>query len=352
MRFPLSFAAVLLLVLPVSSPAYETAVPTVRFASKDAAEKVVTDDSADPYFSRLKPLEIALKTSEGMPKEIKTPIAEIARGRYAKLTREFTGEEENALRFHTAKIDAVCADYPVYLAIPWCFVKVSDKLEGGLPHTRGKFIILGEGFLRTVAAEKEGMRALQLEQVIAHEKVHVHQRLNPGFYDTLYTKVWPWKKAGKLELPASVTDREVHNPDGVLAEWVLPGMADRQETFLLPLILINPDAKRLVMPQAMEMEALLVKKDGSGLAFDPDKNGKPQLEKISESKEFQTAFPTSESRYHPNEVAADVFSTLLLLDHLFPESVRKTPEAAKVAASLDKERAWFQAHYGPKTKAE
>ena len=43
---------------------------------------------------------------------------------------------------------AVHDDYPAFAQTPWSFLKVYDRIEGGLPHTRGPHITYSERVCR------------------------------------------------------------------------------------------------------------------------------------------------------------------------------------------------------------
>lgn len=341
-----------------------TAAIAVEFATGEGAVKAITDDSADPYFSKLKPLETALKTASPLDAGEEAKAGEVARERYGKLTLEFTDKEKTLLRTQTAKVDEACALWPLYRDTPWRFVKVSNKLEGGLPHTRGGWIVMPENVLASLGSGND-RAVMALQQLLIHEKIHVHQRQHPGFYDSLYTKVWNWKKVPGVKLPDAILDREIHNPDGVNAEWALQPAADGKESIaksglLLPILQVAEGGDELPMAQALSMQVVTLKTlDGGGKdskdsgPFSPeiDESGGVILKPLPTVEDFQKAFPASSSNYHPNEVTADIFSSIVLMDALLPPQIRENPKLKEVAALLEKERSWFKEHFTAKVPA-
>ncbi|MBL7187544.1 MAG: hypothetical protein ISS70_14570 [Phycisphaerae bacterium] len=91
--------------------------------------------------------------------------------------------------------------FPRFAETPWSFLKVSNKIEGGLPHTQGRHIVLCEGVCGRFASRYKTApdRAVSsLAGLMIHEQMHVFQRANPEMFDALYTEIWGFIKAEEL----------------------------------------------------------------------------------------------------------------------------------------------------------
>ena len=116
------------------------------FASPSAGRDFLAGDA--PYFNQLQPLEMACKTGLALPAGTLDQKRAASKERYRAAVREFTMEEQTALNAATKTIDeAIIKDYPLYVSTPWRFLKMAGNIEGGMPHTRGPFIVLFERYL-------------------------------------------------------------------------------------------------------------------------------------------------------------------------------------------------------------
>jgi hypothetical protein len=88
--------------------------------------------------------------------------------------------------------------------IPWKFIKVSDKIENGYPHTLQDVIILPASFFNK---DNENIKITLL-----HEKIHVYQRLYPKETLTLLTRLG-FNKVDIINIPESISNMRRNNPD-------------------------------------------------------------------------------------------------------------------------------------------
>ena len=168
--------------------AQESARPVpAAFLDETAARAAIVDDSLAPYFIQFQPMEMSAKTGSPIPKgSIEQQRAE-TRKRYQAGVRAFTTAETDVIRRTLNRIQPVLAkEYPLVAATPWRFMKLSDSIEGGLPHTRGRHIVLSERILHAIvqnaALPPERMADLFVIDVLVHEQIHVVQRLHPGLF--------------------------------------------------------------------------------------------------------------------------------------------------------------------------
>ena len=240
---PALFAALFL----GANPAVRAA-PDVSFADLATGRAAIVDDPA--YFDRLQPMEMETKT--GRPLEADTLDKQRAecRRRYQLAVREFTDGEQVALRDVAADIDrAVRKDYPRYANTPWNFLKVANYLEGGFPHTRGKYIILDEGVCRAIAAADRPTpgRSHNGFELLLHEQMHVLQRASPELFDSLYTKQWGFIRAKSIKTCPLIVESQLVNPDAIDCPWVFPIRRDGETRYIWPKcsLTAGPGPKRM-----------------------------------------------------------------------------------------------------------
>lgn len=318
------------------------AEPTVTFLSGDAARAAIVDDAREPYFARLQSLEIAAKTGS----EIHGPLAvqrSEARKRYQAAVRNFTDAEQQALRVYVQAVQPMLVHYPRFARQPWRFVKVADSIEGGLPYTRADAIIFSESVSASIAEMHRQSTAAALRCVgplLLHEQMHVLQRLEPARFESLYVNVFGFARRATLTLPEEIVVNQVANPDGLDCCWLFP--LAQPGHFILPWLVFAEGATRRKMPQDFRMRAVSIVAEGSGFRIMRDAGGRVQTRDLAQVTEYTQAFPLTENFYHPNEVAADLFTQLVMHDSLErgeTKARRRSPE--KEFAPL---RTWFRAN--------
>jgi len=323
---------------------------TVIFLDIEEAREAIVDDSLEPYFDRIQPMEMAAKT--GSPVEGRTIEEQRAafRERYRDAALAFTEEEREVLRAYVEELAPVLAEqYPRFAELPWAFLKVSNLIEGGLPHTRGTTIIFSDFICRIAvmlyrAPDASRERAYMLD-LLVHEQMHVFQRVNPGFFDTLYEDVWGFEKAGEIESCDWITAHQVTNPDAVECPWVLPVERNNGVTHLWPLIVFREGDGVKRMPDDFRQIAVSLRKDGDGFVIVRDEEGVPVHEYLMFVPEFRALFPYSENIYHPDEASADEFAKLVMWDHFVPTIQVPEEERERAERHFDVLREWFERHF-------
>jgi hypothetical protein len=348
-------------------------IAKLAFLDKQAGRKAIIDDKLAPYFNQMQPMEMSAKT--GLLITGKTLVEQQAqcRRRYQDTVLEFTDAEKEALSWYVNRLHPLLSkDYSLLAAMPWSFIKVSDVLEGGLPHTRGAHIVFSERWCKRIVR----LRQIPIEQpahmsilvVLVHEQIHVYQRMHPGSFDSLYKKVWGFQKVKAIKGCDWLVEHHLVNPDGVDCTWVMPmkpprekGKADQagqvgQVTYLWPLVVLAEsvdgaeaaDGGQLVkrMPADIRMLGINVTSSKNGFAVELDQAGKPVSRNLKSIAEYRAKFPMSSSLFHPNEIAADMFGYVVLFDYFIPKSEAAKTQRQKVEPHLAKVRKWFRANLG------
>lgn len=136
----------------------------------------------------------------------------------------FSGEDKQRLSRLARECDArllrLDGQYGVQghraVVIPWVFAKTrGPTYEGGLPHTRSNIIFLEERFINSTSD-------CHLARILAHEKVHVYQRLF-GSNVADWAEQQGYRRLNMRTSPGNELLRA--NPD--LDEWVYADRAGR-----------------------------------------------------------------------------------------------------------------------------
>jgi len=325
----------------------EASAPSVSitFLDVEEAKAAIIDDSLDPYFDQLQTMEMSAKTGSAISGQTLEEQREQCRKRYQAGVRQFSDDEKEAMRQCVKGLyPALKQEYPLFAEMPWSFLKLSDNIEGGLSHTRDKHIILSERTCKRLTIFHQSapeQAALSFGRLLVHEQMHVFQRINPGFFDSLYTDIWGFIKAKEIESCPWLEKHHLANPDGIDCCWVFPIQQEESTTYILPLVVFaeGEDLKRL--PNDFRMIAVeLVKSDGR---FRPKdfKDGKPIFRNLLEVGQYRKVFPLTGNVYHPNEACASLFAHVVMFDFFTPKDKLAEARREKIASELAPLRKWF-----------
>ncbi|HSU65640.1 MAG TPA: hypothetical protein VLJ39_02105 [Tepidisphaeraceae bacterium] len=345
-----------LLLLTLISPAFAreaTTRPTetsVEFLSSGQAQSAIIDESMEPYFKLLQPMEMSVKTGEPIGDGTLEQQRDRCRKRYQDAVEEFTDEEKDALRWYVSKLAPLVEnDYPLYARTPWSFLKLSPRFEGGMPHTRGSHIIIAEnelaGLVQSRKHAPEWTALVRGATILLHEQLHVVQREHPRDMAKLYTEFWKFKHADAVTGCDWLTQHQIVNPDGVDVRWVYPLKQDDKTRWIWPLIILDKDADPEKATFAdMRMVAVDVDPDGANsfkARVDPD--GRPIMQSLNDVAEYASAFPATQEDFHPNEAAANLFAMIQILNRILPGHVPDGPDRiATMRKKLEPLNTWFE----------
>ncbi|MEP0842687.1 MAG: hypothetical protein HRF43_08240 [Phycisphaerae bacterium] len=335
------------------------AEPAIAFLSAEQARIAVLDDSVDPFFKSLEPLEMGALTGGLISGAGLEEQRAECRRRFEAGMLAFSDREREALRRLIADLrPRLARKYPRFAAVPWSFIKSSGGLCGAMPYTRGRHIVCPEPLLRmcvAAAAGRDGPVHRAAVGVLVHEQMHVFQRTHPGFFDSLYTDVFGFEYAERLDSHPLVRPWQLSNPDGTDCRWVYPLKSDPAGGYILPLLMLNQKPRQPHLPGDMWKAAVAVDKVGITWRIRVDTDGKPILRRLNGVAEYLERFAGIGSDYHPNEIGADLFTELFLHDSEEEESVGRGSERghdraqAGGAPTAARElrmatRRWFEQH--------
>src|SRR5262245_25633663 len=271
-----ALAAAIVRAAPVAA---EDAAVEVRFPDLKQAQAAIVDESMEPYFSVLQPLEMVAKT--GAPLEGKDLAAQRdeCRKRYQAAVREFTGDEKAAITEAARAVSAALKTaYPMFASTPWSFLKLDVSAEAGLPHTRGPHIVIPPRLAAVFAAMKAtgaDPAKTGLSEVLLHEQCHVLQRAHPALFADLYTNVWGLVHAKDIANCPVVERTRVVDPDGPDMGWVFVVKEGGETSWWQPMILLPEDAKQPRMPHDFQVVGVALDRKGGSFVQRTGKDGAP-----------------------------------------------------------------------------
>lgn len=317
---------------------------TVHCLSVEQGQKAIVDDHLEPYFATMQAMEMSAKTGEPITGDTLAQQQAECKRRYVAGVMAFTPQEVKAIEAVLGQLHPVLQKhYPRLAALPWKFIKLSNKIEGGLPHTRDAYIVLPESACEMMVAGAQGidenpMRAIPLMDLLLHEQIHVFQRANPGVMDDLYINLWGFKKIADIQGSPWLTKHHLSNPDAVVCDWLLP---NGEGKYLWPLVVFNEGDHLKRMPMDFEMLAVdVVVKDGAASVI-ADGDSKPASVNLQAVPQFRKLFPMTANNYHPDEASASMFATLCIIDHFIPRQHISEAQAKQMEPVLGPLRAWF-----------
>jgi|CXWL01.1.fsa_nt_gi hypothetical protein len=284
---------------PVADSVATTEV--VAFAPATPEQGAAILSANDEYLSVLSPadLSIRLHGASGTGADL---------GRvYAGATRAWSAEETERLRQmvsrHRGRLNQLAAWLPdtVY------FIKGTQAIEGGIPHTRGPAIFFGPNLPSSQAG---------LDGLFLHELFHVLSRESAARHDEIYGIIG--FERCEVVLPTTLSDRVITNPDAPAVEHVARiAASEGAEPALLatPLLFASPsryDPSKENLGQYFDPQLALLRRDQNGRCHPlPTDNAALSQDQIREAI-FARAGRNTNYMFHPEELMADNFSQMMM----------------------------------------
>jgi len=321
---------------------------TISFLTKSQAAKAIVNDSQESYFAKLKGKEILAKTKLNTKGESEQQRLAILKKYYEENVSEYSVEEKKFITRYVKKLEPCLRDYPKFAGLSWSFLKVTQKIESGLPHTRDKHIVFSQKLIsQMLTAEKRGLAEDGMMErfgvLLIHEQMHVFQRKYKNNFDGFYQSR-DFIKTSKIVKGHGIQSHEVHNPDAVETDWVLlekAGDAGKNARYILPILLL-PEKSPIKSLYQMGMYGVIVQGDPAKELKPVFKNGKLEKSILNSIKRYRDAFPLTSYNFHPHEAGADLFSKLVVADKF--KKVRPFARYNKklVATETAVLRKWFK----------
>ena len=346
MQLPAILLSACLLTPILAQPLPPKTAPALELADPVSAAAAMVDDRAEPYFTLLQPAEIAAKCgvkTEGVSLEA---LRQEARKAYQAKVLTFSPEEREALTWLITQVQPpLVRDYPLLGRLPWRFLKVSRDLEGGLPHTRGGYIVLSplvlEDLVTLYKTGQKDMLRYYFGQICVHEQLHVLQRAHPELFAGFIRDILGFQRAPKLTGHPWLEARSLVNPDATDTGWIYPLGEGVSRVYLWPLVILAGDQRSQQMPQDFRLVGVYMESGASGFKPQLDEKGLPKLENLAQIPAYTKRFPNTSESYHPYEIIADLLSTIFTQDCLSSPAIHEPQPPFPSWASA---KVWMKSH--------
>ncbi|NOZ65370.1 MAG: hypothetical protein GXP00_02550 [Alphaproteobacteria bacterium] len=279
------------LLIMMIHPAWATETQ-FAFADIKTGQAILTAD--DNYFNRMSPAEIAIRSRSAAANK----TADDLKAQYAANVLEWTDQEKVQITQLVAENRERLNEIAPLLPAEVIFIKVSDQVEGGLPHTRANAIVLP-------LSDKP-----LTEKLFYHELFHVLSRNQKARHDSLYSLIG--FKSCSFTPTAEIQAKMLTNPDVPAEGYYLPVTIDGKPSAIMTFLhaayqAFNPDAKG-GFGGHFGFGLLKVKVSDSQCTVDPDQAGKAQILNPGTVPEFFAAIGQNTNYIiHPEEVLAENF---------------------------------------------
>jgi hypothetical protein len=299
---------------PVKTIAHSKTQTTFILDSTEAAATILVD-RYDRYFERVTPVEMSIQMQQ--PLDAKQPKTDQIASFQSFLQAEmasFTPAESQWVAGIMKRIYETCQSVsPDIFPDSIVLIKTHGKHYGdGVYYTRGKYIIIPANELRR-------RDRAAFASTMYHEIFHVYSRINPEKRTQLYRLIgFEHLGVDQLDLPPTLAQRVLHNPDGVDFGKVIHLHTAAGDTLrAVPIIYANNQGFTTNKPtffQYLEFNLFEVKPTATGnwqvvCAAD----GLSSTLNLAQLPDFYTQIRDNTTYIiHPDEVLADNFSFIML----------------------------------------
>lgn len=215
---------------------------------------------------------------------------------YCKNTLDFNNSERKSILWLLSIVKKFIQNtIPSWNIYPWNFIKISRKIEGGMPHTINNFIVIPDSITSSIATFYQKKKYNEIIEeyglILIHEYIHVIQKINPNIFNNLYQNYWNYSYQ-KVNIPNNLQIIQRINPDGLDTNWVFKKKDNSRIAHHVVL-------KKSNQLSDINIVTLKVNKDHS-------------LAETQRDKEFKSFFCKNSQNYHPHENSACLISEYIL----------------------------------------
>ena len=191
--------------------------------------------------------------------------------------------------------------YPSFDYDNWYMIKSNSKIEGNMPFTIIKYIIIPETYINK-SMELETNKSIEssikyLGDILIHEKMHIFQRQNQQLFNKFYQKYWHFSYLSNMNIPENIESKIRSNPDGLDINWIYTNPKNKKK--YLPLSLLNSSED-------------LSSVDIVHYPLFKSNNQYYLKNSLKTNREYDKFFCNLSFAYHPNEISAYLFSEIML----------------------------------------
>lgn len=193
------------------------------------------------------------------------------------------------------------AIYPNFDYDNWYIIQSNSKIEGNMPFTIMKYIILPETYINKSMdlATNESIESSikYLGDILIHEKMHIFQRQNQQLFNQFYKDYWNFSYISNINIPDNIDSKIRSNPDGLDINWVYTNPKNKKKYLVLSLL---NNTKHL---SSVDIIHYPIFKSNNQYYL---KNS------LKQNRDYDKFFCNLSFAYHPNEISAYLFSEIML----------------------------------------
>lgn len=307
---------------PHSVPLHRTA--TARFAGLEEGREAITRRDAFTAALSKFDLESRLMTSE--PVE----VADLLK-LYADNVTTWPAEDREKVQAALEFVRERAAGLDLKLPETVWMVRTTGKEEANAAYCRGPAIVLPEALIR--------QREAGLQRLVAHELFHVLSTHDAELRRDLYQLI-SFTLCDPIELPASLRDRKITNPDAPrLDSTIALELADGERVIATPVLLAKSERYDATSGKSLfdylDFKLLVVSEQDGQLKAALDEDGEPRLlDPRAVASYAEQIGKNTGYIIHPDEILADNFAHLIMQTDRLP-----TPEIVeRMEARLRREK--------------
>lgn len=277
----------------------------VYFLTADEGADAILDDGAQPFFSRLTLLEMAIRRGRDLETQDRTREQHRFKAFVRQCVADWTREEKDALLPVFRAVHAKCKPVvPDLIPKQWRFIKTDGREEGGAAYTRGGAIVFSARRLAQGVSER----------LVLHETFHVYSRLHPKKRAALY-RCLGFRRLEGVSLPPALDAKRVTNPDGPDYGYGITVQDAAGRTFdAIPVVYAKherrPDVTRLF--SYVTFSLFEVRRRGQSWVVATDAAGRAQPIAPDEARGFHEQIGRNTGYIiHPDEILADNVALLV-----------------------------------------
>lgn len=293
-----------------------TSPPGVAFLSPATAAAALAHGTGDHFYDGMGLLEIRARLKSPLQGVSLAQARLAVRDDEAAATLPFSAGEQAAIRAVVQRMQARLAERaPLYARTPWSFIKLQDRAEGGMPHTRGPHIVLPATVAQLFTQlGPDGLLApgFPAEQLLVHEQTHVIQRSVPRRFEPLLTDVFGFTHMTPAPTTPWLDAHVITNPDAPDLGWAFPLERLGGRGWAMPYLTL-PDMEAPRIPRDFHAVAVELARVGQAWSVVED-GGVPRARPLDAVPGWREWFPFPDENFHPNEIAAVTLSHWILQD--------------------------------------
>jgi hypothetical protein len=300
----ISFLLIIFLLTSKNVEKFDLIESSIEFISKEESCYIFQKNHKQ-YFSKMEYKESkirgCIKNFNDFHKKI-----DKCRNHYCNNTMNFNNSEKKNLIFSINIInDIYKKHFPKMLDLPWKFIKVSNNVEGGMPHTINDYIVLPQNFLKyleTIINSNDQSSLIKfICTTIIHEQIHVFQKINYQIFKDLYQKYWNFEPCN-IKLKEKYIKYQRINPDGY-DDWCF---VDKKHS-IYPFVKLKDDSIHL-----NDVKTLAIPINNNKIDY-------KSIYDINTNNYYNRFFCNVSQNYHPNEISAIILSDFII-NKIYPSS--------------------------------